>query len=222
MTSRPSFSRSSSMIVHVGDPSPVLRSPSQRPSNGPRASSYHALGPRASSYHGPGPRTSSYHGPVPNHGTRISEHARQSLPPTRRSTRVLLPSRVDTTVAMVEDVSNRAAVGSARTTQPISILPNNRRGTLSRQHQGLQQALNRHPSGHRSEFRRTEFVNIPQYRHSNPRGRLPPAPVQRNQYRPSTAVYDGRGARCTDVVGSGHVHESLVRAGGRAVHPRRM
>lgn len=210
MASRPSFSRSSSMIVHVGDPSPVVRSPSQRPSNGPRTSSYHALGPRTSSYHGPGT----------NHGTRISEHARQSLPPTRRSTRVPQPSRVDTTVATVEDVSNRATAGSARTIQPVSLLPNNRRGALSRQHQGLQQALNRHPLGHRSEFRRTEFVSIPQYRYSNPRGRLPAVPAQRNQYRP--AAHDGRSARCTDVVGGEHAHESLVRVGGRAVHPRRM
>lgn len=212
MTSRPSFSRSSSMIVHVGDSPPVVQSPSQRPSNGPRTSSYHALGPRTSSYHGPGS----------NHGTRISEHARQGLPSTRRSIRVPPSSRVDTTLAMVEDVSNRATAGSARTTQSVSMLPNNRRGTHSRQHQGLQQALNRHPLGHRSEFRRTEFVSIPQYRYSNPRGRLPAVPTQRNQYRPSTAAYDGQSARCTDVAGGEHAHESLVRVGGRAVHPRRM
>lgn len=210
MSGRPSFSRSSSMIVHVGEPSPVLRSPSHRPSNNPRTTSYHGLGS--------------------NHGTRVSDHARPSLPQRRNSTRMTLPSRVDT--ALVENISNRATAGSGRTIQSSFVLPNSRsgqRGTLVRQHQGLQQMVNRNPLGHRNEFRRTESTNIPQYRYSNTRGRLPAAPIQRSQYRPPTATYNGRGGRCTDAIGTEHAREiqsqgqsqSLVRVGGRVVHPRR-
>lgn len=206
MSGRPSFSRSSSMIVHVGEPSPALRSPSRRPSNTPRTASYHGLGP--------------------HHGTRASEHARPTLPPRRNSSRMALPSRV--VPALMDNFSNRATAGSARTTQSNSMLPNSRsrqRGTLVQQHQGLQQMVNRNSLGHRSEFHRTESANMPQYRYSNTRGRLPTAPIQRIQSRPPAATYNGRSGRCTDAFGTENARESqsqsLVRVGGRVVHPRR-
>lgn len=205
MSNRPSFSRSSSMIVNVGEPSPVLRSSSQRPINSPRTTSYHGLGP--------------------NHGTRAHDHARQILPPARRNTRIPLPSRVSTTVG---NVSNRALTSSARAIQSGYMLPSNRsgpRGAPVRQHQGLHQMVNRNPLGHRNEFHRTETANIhiPQYRFSSPRERLPAAPTQRSQYRPPAAVHSGGGRRCMDAPGTEHARESqsLVRVGGRVIHARR-
>lgn len=207
MSNRPSFSRSSSMIVHVGDPSPDFRTPSQRPSN--------IL------------RTPSYHGPGSTQGTRISEHPRPSLQQTRRnSARMLLSGRAST--AVLDDVSNRATAGSARTAQSSYTPQNNRiglRGTLARQHQILQQTANRNPQGHRTEFHRTEYTNVPQYRYSNSRGRLPAvAPIQRSQYRLSAAAYNGRNGRFPEESGTEYARESqsLVRVGGRVVHPRRL
>lgn len=201
MSNRPSFSRTSSMIVNVGGPSPA-------PSPGP----------------GKNPRTTSYHGSGPNYGTRDSEHTRQSLPPARRnSSRTPLPSRASNTTA----ASNRATAGSTRTTQPGSVPPSGRggpRGTPIRLHQGLQQTVGRNSLGHRNEPYRAEPTNMPQYRYSNHRALFPATSTQRSQPRPPATVHNGGNARgAADPSGADYAHntQGLVRVGGsRSVYPR--
>lgn len=201
MSNRPSFTRSSSMVVNVGDPIVASREPSPRPINKSRTTSYHGSG-------------SSY-------GTRGPERLRQSIPAARRSSsssRAPPPTRTGN----MGTVSNKATASSARTAQPSSMSSNRRagpRGTPVRLHQGLQQTSNRNPSGHRGPVYRAEPSNLPQYRYSNPQARLPVAPAKRSRSRPPVVAHSG--GRGVDAFGADHESQSLVRVGGsRAVYPR--